>query len=78
MDFRALSCRNFCGSGDSLIQSSILLFIKWIPVAGNSSRIGNGYCDDENNNDECNFDGGDCCLDIVLTDYCTKCQCLEG
>ena len=57
---------------------SCCLLLKWIPVAGNSSRIGNGYCDDENNNDECNFDAGDCYLDIVLTDYCTICQCLEG
>ena len=47
-------------------------------VAGNQNRIGNGYCDDENNNDECNFDGGDCCLDIVETYFCTICQCFEG
>ena len=61
--------------GDILIQSSMLLFFKWIPVAGNSSRIGNGYCDDENNNDECNFDGGDCCLTSPNTDYCSECTC---
>ena len=24
--------------------------------------IGNGYCNDQTNNVECNFDGGDCCL----------------
>ena len=26
--------------------------------------VGNGYCDDNNNVQECNYDGGDCCLDI--------------
>ena len=25
------------------------------------SYIGDGYCDDDNNNDACQFDGGDCC-----------------
>ena len=24
---------------------------------------GDGYCDDENNVESCDFDGGDCCLD---------------
>ena len=38
--------------------------------------VGDGYCYDETNNLECNYDGGDCCLDIVLTDYCQICQCL--
>ena len=74
-----MDCCNFYGSGGSLFETSMLWFtFICIPVAGNLSGIGNGYCDDENNNDECNFDGGDCCLDNVLTDYCTKCQCLEG
>ena len=39
--------------------------------------IGDGYCDDENNNDGCNFDGGDCCLDEIIADYCTECVCYE-
>ena len=37
--------------------------------------IGDGYCDDENNNDDCNFDGGDCCKPNVNTQYCTECIC---
>ena len=24
--------------------------------------VGDGYCDDGNNNPECNFDDGDCCI----------------
>ena len=39
--------------------------------------IQDGFCDDENNNRECNFDGGDCCLEEVLQDYCSICACLE-
>ena len=27
---------------------------------------------------ECNYDGGDCCLDPVNTQYCSECQCLDG
>ena len=46
-------------------------------VAGIPSWIGDGFCDDINNNPECNFDGGDCCLDIVVTQYCILCLCLE-
>ena len=37
-----------------------------------------GYCDDENNKEACNFDGGDCCDPNASTDYCEKCHCLEG
>ena len=41
------------------------------------SWIGDGWCDDENNNDGCNFDGGDCCGDNVNTQYCSECLCLN-
>merc|ERR1711971_1317913 len=38
------------------------------------------WCDDENNNAGCNFDGGACCNnDFSGWDtYCTKCDCLES
>ena len=39
--------------------------------------IGDGYCDDINNNLACTYDGGDCCGSNVNTQYCTECQCLE-
>ena len=38
---------------------------------------GDNYCDDENNNEGCEWDGGDCCGDDVRTNYCSKCQCLD-
>merc|ERR1711981_132703 len=39
--------------------------------------FGDSYCDDENNNADCGFDGGDCCGDNVNTTYCSACDCLE-
>ena len=39
-------------------------------------NAGDGICDDENNNEHCD-DGGDCCLPVLNTDYCTKCECLH-
>ena len=37
--------------------------------------IGNGFCNDETNSLECNFDGGDCCGACVNTNLCTECVC---
>ena len=34
-----------------------------------------GFCHDELNTAECNYDGGDCCSSIVYTNVCNKCQC---
>ena len=39
--------------------------------------IGDGHCDDENNNQCCNYDEGDCCGSNVDTTFCNECQCLE-
>ena len=36
------------------------------------------YCDDENNNAACKFDGGACCGPDVMKNFCSKCECLEG
>ena len=38
--------------------------------------IGDGECDDENNNAACGYDGGDCCGPYVYTADCSECQCL--
>ena len=40
--------------------------------------IGDGYCQDENNNEGCHFDGGDCCGFNVNVDYCNECNCYEN
>ena len=44
---------------------------------GNIAKIGDGFCDDKNNNKECNYDGGDCCGSCKVTDFCTNCTCLQ-
>ena len=38
---------------------------------------GDGQCDDNNNNENCEYDGGDCCGSFVDKSYCTFCQCLD-
>ena len=45
---------------------------------GNYGGIADGFCDDINNNQDCHYDGGDCCGSNVNTQYCNICQCLEG
>ena len=40
--------------------------------------IGDGFCDDENNNLLCSYDSGDCCGANVDTFFCDECLCLEG
>ena len=42
-----------------------------------SYYIGNGYCEDETNNADCSFDGGDYCGGNVNTYYCTEWICYE-
>ena len=62
------------GSGGTTTSPTIT------PTSGacNQGWIGDGYCDDINNNVDCNFDGGDCCGANVNTDICSECLCLEG
>ena len=37
-----------------------------------------GFCHDELNNAECNYDGGDCCSTVVYTNVCTECKCHDS
>ena len=41
-----------------------------------NALIGNGFCDDETNNGDCNYDGGDCCVDLNK-DHCSACTCFH-
>ena len=38
--------------------------------------IADGICDDESNTEECKWDGGDCCGDVIMAE-CSACECLE-
>ena len=41
-----------------------------------SLKIGDGYCDDDLNTRDCDFDGSDCCLkNIESYVRCEKCIC---
>ena len=40
--------------------------------------MGDGYCNDESNTFECNYDGGDCCGPCVNTNFCKECLCLSN
>merc|ERR1711881_252261 len=46
-------------------------------ACGSPQWQGDNYCDDENNNAGCGYDGGDCCGDDVNTQYCSACECLD-
>ena len=51
-----------------------------VPSECADSWIGDNYCDDENNNAACQFDGGDCCQESPAAgwdNYCNACECLE-
>ena len=39
------------------------------------ASVGDGFCNDENNNEDCMFDGLDCCGINVNKDYCVDCSC---
>ena len=42
-------------------------------------NLGDDYCDDEANNEACEFDKGDCCLlDSQSKQYCKECMCKEN
>merc|ERR1712025_1028835 len=38
---------------------------------------GDDHCDDGNNKESCDWDGGDCCGPTVNTKYCTDCLCVD-
>ncbi len=40
-----------------------------------SHWVGDGMCDDDTNIEECQYDGGDCCLETQSWSYCNECIC---
>ena len=47
-----------------------------VEAGGEESWISDDSCDDVNNNQFCNYDGGDCCGANVVKQYCIDCDCL--
>ena len=46
-----------------------------VPGCDNIALVGNGFCNDETNNADCNYDGGDCCVVNANTNACSECAC---
>ena len=44
---------------------------------GSPQYANDRWCDDDNNNDGCNWDDGACCGDNVDKEYCTLCECRD-
>ena len=44
-------------------------------ICGSQNWISDGQCDDEANNVECQYDGGDCCLPSPILSFCNICVC---
>ena len=42
---------------------------------GISYWVGDGFCDDINNNEACDYDDGDCCGLAKKKNFCIKCIC---
>ena len=42
---------------------------------GISFWVGDGFCDDINNNEACDYDNGDCCGLSMQKNFCVKCIC---
>lgn len=49
------------------------------PGCGSPDWANDQFCDDENNNADCNWDGGACCANNASgwDDWCTDCECLD-
>ena len=52
-----------------------LLFFILVPGCDNVALVDNSFCNDETNNADCNYDGGDCCVVDANTSACSECVC---
>ena len=43
--------------------------------SGDPEFIGDDFCDDDNNNEGCQWDGGDCCGGNTI--FCSVCECFD-
>ena len=57
-----------------MYKNSLLITIEG---NGKSEWIGDGFCDDMNNNEACNYDNGDCCGIHSDHHYCIECKCIS-
>ena len=60
------------------VEMACQSFDRFLLECENTLWVGDGYCDDVTNNEQCNFDGEDCCGIEINIEFCTKCQCFGG
>ncbi len=70
------------GNKEQIQDGKILKAKKAIQIFVNHAYIalepfGDGFCEDEHNNGNSLYDGGDCCSPSVDCSYCNLCQCHE-
>ena len=54
----------------------IIFFFSTNKDCPNGELVNDGKCNDETNNEDCYFDGDDCCGSCADTELCTQCACL--
>ena len=71
----SISCFNFFEKETNFIKTEIHTYTNFFLGCGNVTLVGNGFCNDETNNANCNYDGGDCCAMIANISSCSECAC---
>ena len=64
------------GLSDSVSCYFHLWFLLTIAVCPFYHWKSDGLCDDINNKKDCGYDGGDCCGEDAVNQYCFNCSCL--
>ena len=73
-----LTCDNGCPTYLGFNANVSCCIYPLVCTSSHASYIGDNACDDENNNVECQWDGGDCCnANENLNNYCALCECLD-
>ena len=58
-----------------VVFSKDTYFLSNADTGGTSIWIGDGFCDDLNNNEACDYDNGDCCGLSAKKNFCVDCSC---
>ena len=57
-------------------QSKLKMSTFFSEYGGIAYWVGDGFCDDINNNEACNYDDGDCCGLSMKENFCVDCTCI--
>ena len=59
---------------ETSIMSKLTMYC-YKDYGGISYWVGDGFCDDINNNEACDYDDGDCCGLSMKKNFCVQCIC---